>query len=215
MKSFWNADMHLWIIRGTKRMSIACEHSALEMSKSRKHRFDSEKQRCTSVVMEPQHSKIPDTRNRIAKLTDVIVRSSYLLHIDCQPNELLQTVALDIDLKLCVMTAPGSYPVTVACNNCRRRRLKCDRSLPPCLKCIKNSQECLCYQRLFLWKQGVSSRGKMAGMTFEDIIKDRARHGNSSLQVACAASLPSQHSSSCGFQSSRWCLSLTTVFLPG
>ncbi|KAF2489033.1 hypothetical protein BU16DRAFT_496889, partial [Lophium mytilinum] len=76
-----------------------------------------------------------------------------------------------------------------ACHNCRRRRLKCDRSLPQCLKCIKRGQECLGYQRLFRWDQGVASRGKMAGMTFDEMAKDRARHKNSNPQALCPTSL--------------------------
>ncbi|KAJ0425018.1 fungal-specific transcription factor domain-containing protein [Aspergillus carlsbadensis] len=52
------------------------------------------------------------------------------------------------------------------CHNCRRRRLKCDRSLPACVKCARAGQECLGYGKLFLWNQGVASRGKMMGKTF-------------------------------------------------
>ena len=110
-------------------------------------------------------------------------------------NESLHNVALDIDLKLRAMTPPQSRPE--ACHNCRRRRLKCDRSLPQCLKCVKRGQECLGYQRLLRWEQGVASRGKMAGMTFEEMTKDRARHENSSPQVLSPASLASQ-CASCG-----------------
>lgn len=58
-----------------------------------------------------------------------------------------------------------------ACHNCRRQRLKCDRSLPQCFKCLQRSQECLGYERLFRWGQGVASRGKMAGVTFEAMAK--------------------------------------------
>jgi len=105
-------------------------------------------------------------------------------------NETLHNVALNVDLKLCVMTPPQSRPE--ACHNCRRRRLKCDRSLPQCLKCIKGGQECLGYQRLFRWDQGVASRGKMAGMTFEEVTKDRARHENLSLQLPSPANLLSR-----------------------
>lgn len=52
------------------------------------------------------------------------------------------------------------------CHNCRRRRLKCDLSLPTCQKCAKTGQECLGYGKLFLWNQGVASRGKMMGRSF-------------------------------------------------
>lgn len=63
----------------------------------------------------------------------------------------------------------GNNLPSKSCHNCRRRRLRCDRSLPRCFKCVKTGQECLGYQRLFLWDQGVASRGKMSGMTFEDM----------------------------------------------
>ena len=88
------------------------------------------------------------------------------------------------------MTPPPSHPG--ACHNCRRQRLKCDRSLPQCLKCIRRGQECLGYERLFRWEQGVASRGKMAGMTFEEMTKDRARQESSSPQSLSPTSLSSQ-----------------------
>jgi hypothetical protein len=53
-----------------------------------------------------------------------------------------------------------------ACHNCRRQRLKCDRSIPHCAKCTKRGQECLGYGQLFRWQNGVASRGRLAGMTF-------------------------------------------------
>jgi hypothetical protein len=60
------------------------------------------------------------------------------------------------------ITATAKKP----CHNCRRRRLKCDRSLPACTKCSRTGQACLGYGKLFLWNQGVASRGKMMGKTF-------------------------------------------------
>ena len=80
------------------------------------------------------------------------------------------------------MTAPKFH--SEACHYCRRQRLKCGRSLPQCLKCTKKGQECLGYQRLFRWEQGGASRGKMAGMTFENMSKARARQGKSSLSAS-------------------------------
>lgn len=60
-----------------------------------------------------------------------------------------------------------SHQPSVSCHNCRQRRLKCDRSLPHCSKCIKRGQTCLGYGRLLRWEQGIASRGKMAGRTFQ------------------------------------------------
>lgn len=56
-----------------------------------------------------------------------------------------------------------------ACHNCRRRRVRCDSSVPVCQKCAKAGQECLGYGKLFIWNQGVASRGKMMGKTFQDM----------------------------------------------
>ena len=69
---------------------------------------------------------------------------------------------------------------TQPCHNCRRRRLRCDRSLPKCLKCIKRGQECLGYECLLRWEDGMASRGKMVGRTFEDLRNGRATQDNSS-----------------------------------
>ncbi|RMZ37382.1 hypothetical protein CA14_011645 [Aspergillus flavus] len=57
---------------------------------------------------------------------------------------------------------PGSKP----CHNCRRKRRRCDRSVPVCHKCMKTGQECLGYGKLFIWNEGVASRGKMMGKTY-------------------------------------------------
>jgi hypothetical protein len=37
------------------------------------------------------------------------------------------------------------------CHNCRRRRLRCDRSVPVCYKCSKTGQTCLGYGQLYRW----------------------------------------------------------------
>ena len=50
-----------------------------------------------------------------------------------------------------------------ACHNCRRRRLRCDRSYPGCGKCASRGIECLGYGQFFQWTGSVASRGKLAG----------------------------------------------------
>jgi hypothetical protein len=37
------------------------------------------------------------------------------------------------------------------CHNCRRRRLRCDLSVPTCYKCTKTGQKCLGYGQLYRW----------------------------------------------------------------
>lgn len=56
-------------------------------------------------------------------------------------------------------------PPTKPCHNCRRQRLRCDRSYPHCNKCIAAGKECLGYGKLFRWTGAVASRGKLAGRT--------------------------------------------------
>jgi hypothetical protein len=77
-----------------------------------------------------------------------------------------------------------------ACHNCRRQRLKCDRSMPQCSKCTKRGQECLGYQRLLLWQDGVASRGKLASQRYG------AKQEPASCREPCAAISPSPTESS-------------------
>ncbi|KAF2867580.1 fungal-specific transcription factor domain-containing protein [Massariosphaeria phaeospora] len=58
---------------------------------------------------------------------------------------------------------------TRACHNCRKRRWKCDKSLPVCHKCLSAGTECLGYGKLFVWNHGVASRGKMMGKSFSEV----------------------------------------------
>lgn len=57
---------------------------------------------------------------------------------------------------------------TKACHNCRKKRWKCDRSLPVCQKCLSSGVDCLGYGKLFVWNHGVTSRGKMMGKSYKE-----------------------------------------------
>ncbi|KAF8458287.1 fungal-specific transcription factor domain-containing protein [Terfezia claveryi] len=55
------------------------------------------------------------------------------------------------------------------CYTCRRRRVRCDRGLPVCRKCVKAEHECTGYKKGFRWVGGIASRGKMMGKrTFDE-----------------------------------------------
>ncbi|KAH6608389.1 hypothetical protein Trco_001735 [Trichoderma cornu-damae] len=47
------------------------------------------------------------------------------------------------------------------CHNCRRRRLRCDRSWPTCHKCAVSGQECLGYGKVFIWTQAIDAHGNL------------------------------------------------------
>ncbi|KAL4892382.1 fungal-specific transcription factor domain-containing protein [Aspergillus ambiguus] len=50
------------------------------------------------------------------------------------------------------------------CHSCYRRRIRCDRSLPKCRKCMIRGLSCPGFGRIQLkWDQGVASRGVFAG----------------------------------------------------
>ncbi|KAK3358509.1 acriflavine sensitivity control protein acr-2 [Lasiosphaeria ovina] len=51
---------------------------------------------------------------------------------------------------------------TDRCYNCRRRRLRCDRSYPSCHKCSINGEQCLGYGLVLRWANGPATRGKLA-----------------------------------------------------
>lgn len=56
-------------------------------------------------------------------------------------------------------------PTAKPCHNCRRARLRCDRSLPFCEKCHARGESCLGYGQLFRWAGvgAVTVRGRLAG----------------------------------------------------
>lgn len=64
-----------------------------------------------------------------------------------------------------LMADAGTAPNNKRCHNCRRQRLRCDRSYPHCNKCILAGKECLGYGQLFRWTGAIASRGKLAGKT--------------------------------------------------
>jgi hypothetical protein len=49
-----------------------------------------------------------------------------------------------------------------ACHNCRRRRLRCDRSIPSCHKCSTSGEECLGYGTVLRWANAPALRGRLA-----------------------------------------------------
>lgn len=65
-----------------------------------------------------------------------------------------------------------------SCHNCRRRRRRCDRSLPHCQKCRRVDEECLGYGKFFSWVNGVASRGKMMGKSFDKDVKAARKRKN-------------------------------------
>ncbi|OAT04058.1 C6 finger domain-containing protein Acr-2 [Blastomyces gilchristii SLH14081] len=60
------------------------------------------------------------------------------------------------------------------CYTCRRRRVTCDRLIPTCRKCDKAQKACLGYKKPLTWVHGVASRGKMMGLTFDDITANKS-----------------------------------------
>lgn len=64
-------------------------------------------------------------------------------------------------------STPRVRPPEKPCHNCRRARLRCDRSLPCCEKCHARGESCLGYGQLFRWADvgAVTIRGRLAGKT--------------------------------------------------
>ncbi|KAI0006744.1 fungal-specific transcription factor domain-containing protein [Xylariaceae sp. FL0662B] len=54
-------------------------------------------------------------------------------------------------------------PALKGCHNCRKRRLRCDRSVPECHKCSSTGRKCLGYGKLYKWIDNVGSRGRITG----------------------------------------------------
>ncbi|KAM0510921.1 hypothetical protein ACHAPE_010397 [Trichoderma viride] len=55
---------------------------------------------------------------------------------------------------------------TTDCKSCARRRIRCDRARPSCLKCMKRNIECPGYGRNLRWVNAVAVRGRFKGMKY-------------------------------------------------
>ncbi|KEQ96336.1 hypothetical protein AUEXF2481DRAFT_38590 [Aureobasidium subglaciale EXF-2481] len=71
-----------------------------------------------------------------------------------------------------------------SCHNCRRQRLRCDRTTPECSKCIKRGQECLGYQRLFRWQEDFACRRKLSAARSRNEPEDDGCANASALAIA-------------------------------
>lgn len=94
-------------------------------------------------------------------------------------------------------------PPSKPCHNCRRQRLRCDRSYPHCNKCAAAGKECLGYGQLFRWTGAVASRGKLAGRTSSAPVVAASPSTQSDTDSIGTRSSESASRSSSGLGSSR------------
>lgn len=78
-------------------------------------------------------------------------------HSSASASSTSRTTSTDSGLSQRVRMHSSGKP----CHNCRRRRLRCDRSWPGCHKCAVSGQECLGYGKVFVWTQGIDENGNV------------------------------------------------------
>ncbi|KAI0880479.1 fungal-specific transcription factor domain-containing protein [Annulohypoxylon maeteangense] len=61
---------------------------------------------------------------------------------------------------------------TKPCHNCRRRRIRCDRSVPGCHKCTSTGRECSGYGKLYKWVDNAASRSQVTKKDPADLIPE-------------------------------------------
>ncbi|KAI8715135.1 Zn(2)-C6 fungal-type domain-containing protein [Fusarium sp. LHS14.1] len=100
---------------------------------------------------------------------------------------------------------PNREVATQDCPLCVKRRIKCDRSLPTCVKCASRDLDCPGYHPVPLkWNQGVASRGKFAGRSTPVLDKDirkakkhkLSKRRAAEVEVACTSPQPEHTPSS-------------------
>ncbi|RWA03536.1 hypothetical protein EKO27_g11571 [Xylaria grammica] len=83
------------------------------------------------------------------------------------------------------------------CHNCRKRRLRCDRSVPACYKCTKTGQTCLGYGKLYRWvdsetpasQTGCSESAALTSAAEPDRLFQIRAHGRKSYDNAARGGL--------------------------
>lgn len=73
--------------------------------------------------------------------------------------------------------SPPKERSDVDCYTCRRRHVKCDRTISStgCSKCAKKGTPCLGYQKPLRWADGVASRGKLKGKS-QPVVDGKYKH---------------------------------------
>lgn len=69
----------------------------------------------------------------------------------------------------------NASPPSKPCHNCRRKRLRCDRSIPECRKCVSKGENCLGYGNLFRWTNSVAVRGNLANQISQHQSKSQSK----------------------------------------
>ncbi|KAE8148099.1 fungal-specific transcription factor domain-containing protein [Aspergillus avenaceus] len=77
------------------------------------------------------------------------------------------------------------------CQNCKSRRIPCDRKTPTCRKCISRNLNCPGYGVHLRWGQGVASRGKLAGKA-EPVLRE-TRMSQSQSQCPSDSGISAHH----------------------
>lgn len=72
------------------------------------------------------------------------------------------------------------------CKVCARRRIRCDRTRPSCLKCTKRNIECPGYGRNIRWANAVAVRGRFKGMQYP---KEQSQNDGSDKWTKSAATI--------------------------
>ncbi|KAL2424903.1 hypothetical protein ABEF91_003953 [Exophiala dermatitidis] len=70
------------------------------------------------------------------------------------------------------------------CPTCVRRRIRCDRSLPKCIKCAKKGLTCPGYGPRLRWANGIAVRGHLKGRTTPQIDKPVKASTSSSRSIS-------------------------------
>ncbi|CAM1509496.1 Fc.00g032350.m01.CDS01 [Cosmosporella sp. VM-42] len=116
------------------------------------------------------------------------------------------------------LAVKGTTP-SKPCHTCRRRRVTCDRTYPNCEKCKRSGQECLGYDKLFRWTEGVASRGKLASGKMI-MFRTKANEGQSPpspriLVDPLFQDVEEPYRRYLSYFSNRLCLDLVSYDLPG
>ncbi|KAK3334286.1 fungal-specific transcription factor domain-containing protein [Neurospora tetraspora] len=79
---------------------------------------------------------------------------------------------------------------TKACYNCHRKRLRCDKSLPSCLKCSINGEECLGYGIVLRWAACNSPTSTTTTRTTNKTTTSRTVKSSTPIQVSTPSNPP-------------------------
>ena len=145
----------------SRACSLCCVSSVCSLVRLTSQFFALTRSGCSQLRQGPAPASAERRERKRHSLRSVTIRIPHNT-LECQKTPATEPVRQPVSMPEPEPEPDRAHPPR-ACYNCRRRRLRCDRSRPSCHKCSTAGEECLGYGTVLRWANAPAVRGKLVG----------------------------------------------------